>query len=425
MTVFEDIIAAQKRGEARGIASICSAHPAVLETALRYGCETGSPVLIESTCNQVNQFGGYSGMTPPGFVAFITQLAEGLGFPRQQLILGGDHLGPEVWQDEPAQRAMEKARRLVRDYVAAGYLKIHLDASMKLGDDPPGPLSPAVAAERAADLAQVAEVAYAARGFGKLPRYVIGTEVPIPGGARQKEDHHMVTAMTDAAHTLEISRRAFHDRGLAPAWERVIALVVQPGVEFGDDFILAYNPAQTAELSAFIEGWPLVYEAHSTDYQERGLLRQMVADHFAILKVGPALTYAYREAIFALAHMEAELYPPGQRSDLMDVLDRVMAANPKYWEKYYRGDLNTQRFARRYSYSDRVRYYWHDPEVQAAQTRLFDNFRKTSVPLTLVSQFLPLQYWRIRNGQIENDPRAIVMDKIREVLQDYQVATQS
>ena len=50
-------------------------------------------------------------------------------------MLGGDHLGPYVWRAEPADEAMAKARDLVRDYVAAGYTKIHLDASMRLGGD--------------------------------------------------------------------------------------------------------------------------------------------------------------------------------------------------------------------------------------------------------------------------------------------------
>jgi D-tagatose-1,6-bisphosphate aldolase subunit GatZ/KbaZ len=294
---------------------------------------------------------------------------------------------------------------------------------MKLGDDPAGPLSPFVAAERAAFLAQAAEAAYAARGGGEAPRYVVGTEVPVPGGAWDAGNHLAVTTAADAARTLEISRQAFYQRGLEAAWERVIALVVQPGVEYGNDFIFPYDPALSSDLSALMRGRSLVYETHSTDYQEAEKLRRMVQDHFAILKVGPALTYAYREAVFALAAMEEELYPLAERSHLEAVLEAVMVARPKYWQQYYGGDSEAQRFACKYSYSDRVRYYWPEPAVQAALSSLFENLRRKPTPLTLISQFMPVQYRRVRAGELANEPKALALDKIQRVLEDYHAAT--
>ncbi|MCJ7702701.1 MAG: D-tagatose-bisphosphate aldolase, class II, non-catalytic subunit [Anaerolineales bacterium] len=423
--ILDDIVSAQKNGEPRGITSICSAHPTVLETCFLHAQEQEPWVLIESTCNQVNQFGGYTGMKPLDFVAFIREMAARLRFPVERVILGGDHLGPEVWQAEPARAAMDKAHKLVRDYVRAGYLKIHLDASMKLGDDPDGPLSKTVSAARAAELAQTAEEAFAMLGGLEPPRYVIGTEVPVPGGAREKEAHPSVTTVTDAAETLDVSRQAFLSRGLEAAWERVIGLVVQPGVEYGDDFILDYDPSSAAALAGFIEGEKVVYEAHSTDYQAPEMLRRMVADHFAILKVGPALTFAYREAIFSLARMESELYPAPACSNLIAVLDRAMAEKPTYWQKYYRGGPQDQGFARKYSYSDRARYYWPDPRVQSALAQLFSNLGNRPVPLSLVSQYLPGAYWRIREGRLANNPQDVTQDKIARVLQDYHRATQA
>ena len=84
-------------------------------------------------------------------------------------------------------------------------------------------------------------------------------------------------------------------------------MVVQPGVEFGDDFVLPYRPEAAKELSRFIEDQPMIYEAHSTDYQTRAALTSLVHGHFAILKVGPGLTFAFREAVFALAMIENEM----------------------------------------------------------------------------------------------------------------------
>ena len=181
MNYLDSIVAAQKHGEARGVASVCSAHPVVLEAALLHGLAHDTPVLIEATCNQVNQFGGYTGMTPVNFVQFVGEIADHVGFPRNDLILGGDHLGPLVWSNEPARVAMEKARILVRDYVLAGYGKIHLDCSMRCADDREFPVE--LVARRAAELAREAESACTGAGL-PLPRYVIGTEVPSAGGAK-------------------------------------------------------------------------------------------------------------------------------------------------------------------------------------------------------------------------------------------------
>jgi D-tagatose-1,6-bisphosphate aldolase subunit GatZ/KbaZ len=430
--LLDEIVRLQKRGEARGIPSICSAHPWVLRAAM--SCAgTGTSwrenglLLIESTCNQVNQFGGYTGLIPAAFVTYVHDLAAETGFPVGRLVLGGDHLGPCPWQDEPAASAMQKAADLVRDYVLAGYTKLHLDASMRLADDDPSrPLDVELSARRTAFLARVAEdtlakVSEPSPRFQDL-RYVIGSEVPLPGGAIAHENGVQVTKVEDARRTLEVTQVAFRSQGLEAAWEKVIALVVQPGVEFGDDFVLDYQPAAARGLKCFAETIPFVYEAHSTDYQTAEALRQLVRDHFAILKVGPALTFAFREAVFALARMENELFPADEQSHLIETLDSVMQTEPKYWRKHYHGAERELTFARKYSLSDRIRYYWPVPQVQAALERLLQNLAGKPPPLALVSQFMPRQWERLRNGQIKNTPEAFILDIVGSVLEEYTFA---
>jgi D-tagatose-1,6-bisphosphate aldolase subunit GatZ/KbaZ len=430
---LDEILHAQKRGEARGIPSICSAHPWVLKAAMsraRTGTTTRETLkvsktfrilLIESTCNQVNQFGGYTGMTSAAFAAYVRAQAIENSFPQERLILGGDHLGPSPWQMEAAASAMQKAQDLVRACVQAGYTKIHLDASMRLGnDDPSRPLDLELIAQRTASLVRAAEEILAkAPKRSQMLRYVIGSEVPIPGGATAHEQGVRVTRVQDARRTLEATRAAFLRDGLETAWGRVIALVVQPGVEFGDDFVLDYRPGAARHLRHFVETIPFVYEAHSTDYQAGKALRELVRDHFAILKVGPALTFAFREAVFALARMENELFGVSERSRLIETLDEVMLREPTSWKDHYHGTPEQMAFARKYSLSDRVRYYWGSPAVQAALGRLFQNLKGKELPLTLLSQYLPVQWESIRSGRIENTPEALVLDKISTVLEEY------
>lgn len=418
MNYLDLIIAAQKRGEAKGIPSICSAHPHVLKQTLKVSQTFRVLPLIEATCNQVNQFGGYTGMTPKDFVAYVRGIADEIQFPFENIILGGDHLGPSVWQNELAESAMQKAEALVRDYVKAGFTKVHLDCSMRLADDPAGALDVEVSARRAARLAKAAETDLTpgpspkGRG-GNAPRYVIGTEVPIPGGATEHESGVRATNVRDARQTIEVTREAFVREGLESAWERVIATVVQPGVEFGDDFVLPYQPESARELSQFIESQPLVYEAHSTDYQTRTALANLVRDHFAILKVGPGLTFAFREAVFSLAMIEDELVAGDQRSNIVQVLDDAMAKFPEYWKKYYRGTEVEQAFKRKYSLSDRARYYWVRPEVRNAFERLMKNLGGRTLPFSLLSQFA---------GVTGLSAAQVIEQKISRVLADYMLA---
>ena len=413
-----DTIRRHKAGEAIGVYSVCSAHPTVVEAAIAQAASDDTYVLIEATSNQVDQYGGYTGQKPPDFRDMVLDIADRQDFPRDRIVLGGDHLGPNRWQREKASTAMDKAEALIAAYVEAGYEKIHLDCSMSCADDP-DVLDDEVVAQRTARLMRVAEDAAHSTAPG-LPMYVIGTEVPVPGGAHETLDALTPTPADRARRTIDAHRKAFADLGLDTVWPRVMALVVQPGVEFDHLHVIDYDRSQTAELKSVLDDEDhLVFEAHSTDYQRPAQLRELVEDHWAVLKVGPGLTFAMREALFALAHIEDELLPRTARSNLIEVVERRMLANPDYWQGYYEGDPQTQRMARRYSYSDRLRYYWADDEVDAARLTLLENLDRAGIPMPLISQFLPYQYDRIRAGELEPTAQNLVIDRIRDAMRPY------
>jgi len=387
-------------------------------------------VCVESTCNQVNQSGGYTGMTAAGFRDFVAALAAAAGLPGGRLLLGGDHLGPYPWRHGPADAAMANARELVRSCVAAGYAKIHLDASMRCADDPgaaAAPLSEEIAAQRTAELCAAAEKAFSQLPSGSpAPLYVIGTEAPTPGGEQAGQAGPSVTPVADVERALDLTREAFRSAGLADAWERVIAVVAQPGVEFGDATVVGYDRAAAAGLSAFVERRPgLVCEAHSTDYQSADALRQLVEDHFAILKVGPWLTFAFREVVFALEEIEKEVLRGrlgAQPSRLRDVLDEVMVRQPEHWAAYYSGSPDEVRRKRAFSYSDRCRYYWPQPEVQEALAGLLRNLSERPIPEALIGQYLPESSSAVEEGRLPAEPVALIHHHIERVLSLYVVA---
>lgn len=419
-------MALNKRGSSKGMYSVCSANKYVLMASMEKAKEEGSSLLIEATCNQVNQFGGYTGMNPEGFVAYIHSIAAEKEFPVERLILGGDHLGPYPWIDKPAAIAMDNSIQMVKDYANAGFQKIHIDASMFCGDDDRSrPMSKELSAERASLLCSALERTTGESSGNPLPIYVIGTEVPLPGGQQEVSEEVQVTSVNDVRETLSIFQYQFKKDGLAAVWERVIAVVVQPGVEFGENEIVEYKPDQAIHLKQFIETVTgIVYEAHSTDYQTRSNLRKMVEDHFAILKVGPALTFAFREAVIGLHHIEDELFgskPDILKSDLVNIIKRGMDAHPENWAKYLQGSDEIE-VMKIFGYSDRIRYYWNLPEIRSSLQILMKNLRQKDIPLSLISQYLPDQYEHVREGLLEKDPEDLIIDRIKDTLSDYSFA---
>lgn len=408
-----------------GMPSYCTANELVIEAVLEQALRTDDEVLIEATANQVNQNGGYTGMRPMDFKSFVYDIAERVGFPTERLLLGGDHLGPLVWAALPEAEAMEQAKLLVRAYVLAGFQKIHLDTSMRLADDLANqPLTDEVIARRGAELCAVCEEAFLERKAlepsSPHPLYVIGSEVPVPGGSQETEDSVRVTSPAAVKQTLETYRKVFETHGLAEAFTYVIAVVVQPGVEFGDAEIHPYDRREAEALCRCVREWPdLVMEGHSTDYQSAHHLREMVEDGIAILKVGPALTFALREGLFALSYIEREMLPNNLCSDFIGVLEQEMVATPEHWEKHYRGTPQETALKRKYSYSDRCRYYLTRPRVQAEIQLLFEHIDRAEIPMGLLRQYLPIQYRKVRDGQLALKARELVKNVVAVTVESY------
>ena len=422
VTRLKNVLRGNRHSGKGGTYAVCSGHPAVIQAAIQQSLADRSLLHVESTSSQVNQFGGYTNLTPSQFAQWIHSSAKNAGMPAEYILLGGDHLGPFPWRSEASSVALEKACNLVRDCVGAGYQKIHLDASMACADDPSSALSEQTIAARAARLCEVAENTHREMPPGSPPPvYVIGTEVPTPGGESHDAGELALTKTEDVHRSIEIFHSAFASRGLHSAWERVIALVVQPGVDFAANSIVEYDRVKARALSEALSFHPhIVFEAHSTDYQSAKSLADLVEDHFSILKVGPWLTFAFREAVLALSAIERELLGKAYRlSQVREALEAEMLSDPSQWKSYYHGDEGDVRRDRIYAFSDRCRYYWNQPTVQEELMRLLTNLGGRPIPFSLLSQFLPLEYEAIRAGLLQTAPEPLIQHHIRRVLEIY------
>ena len=324
---------------------------------------------------------------------------------------------------------MENAKELIRQYVMAGFTKIHIDTSMKIkGDSENNDFGDEIIADRAGILCSVAESAYKElikeNKDAIHPIYVIGSEVPIPGGAEGEEEEGIsVTKVENFKTTIETFKEAFKRHNVESAFDYVVAVVVQPGVEFSSETVCEYDREKAKKLSEAIKEYDsILFEAHSTDYQTKYALREMVEDGFVILKVGPELTFGFREGAFALNCIEEELLQYNDKFELSrfrEILDFEMVKDSRQWEKHYVGSGRKVKLERKYSLSDRCRYYMPNEEVDFALNKMLDNLSKVDIPLPLISQYLPNQYRLIREGKLENTPIELLKSKIGEYIDDY------
>ena len=427
---LKELVVKQKAKQPIGIYSACSANKYVIEAVIKRGKQDNSCVLIESTANQSDQFGGYTGMKPIDFKNFVLEVAKQYDYDTNKLFLGGDHLGPLTWTHLPEKEAMKNAEDLVCAYVRAGFTKIHIDTSMKVADDDPNiRLRDEVIAQRGVRLVKVAQEAYQELlkedATAIHPVYIVGSEVPIPGGIQGDGEGMQVTSVVDFKATEEVFEKAFKESGLEDAWEDVIAFVVQPGIEEKDAGCTEYNREKAKDLMAEIDNYSnLIYEGHSSDYQTKEKLKELVEDGVGILKVGPGLTFMAREALFALARIEEELYynTDVKTSNFINVLDEIMLKNPDKWEKYYTGNENEIRIKRKYSFSDRSRYYMQYDEIEVSIAVLVENL-KDGIPLNLLSQYMPIQYTKVREGKLNNNPEDLIRDRVINNIDEYLYAT--
>jgi len=124
-----------------------------------------------------------------------------------------------------------------------------------------------------------------------------------------------------------------------------------------------------------------------------------------------------------LNYIEEELL--GRRRGIMlsrfiETLDAVMKEDPKYWLEYYRKD--EAEFDRKYSLFDRQRYYWPNKRVKESLECLFKNLRAQEIPQSLISQFLPEQYKKIRLGLLDPDPEEMLVDRAMDHMREYAYA---
>ncbi|MDR3473889.1 MAG: class II D-tagatose-bisphosphate aldolase, non-catalytic subunit [Devosia sp.] len=370
-----EIARANRAGVPLGLPAYCTAHPETLRAILRCYADDYEPLLIEVDAAAVNLGGGYAGMTPGGFRNFIEIMAAGEGVDPARLILGAARVGTGLWKTEPVASAMTSAAALIRAYVEAGFVKLHLDASSACADDET--VSPENVAGRTAALCWAAEAA----AQGRPVLYALG-------GASSARAPGTPATPAEARQLFDLHQQAFGSAGIGTAFERVIALVLESGAGYTNAAVLPFLPGPLAGLAQMLPSPPsdAVFQAPATDYQDEAALRALVAAHFAILEVGPELANAFGRAVVAMAHLEAHLSV--RVSDVLAVIEKEMLRDPAGWQDQIPDDDRAAAM-RLFGLTGPLRAYWARPPIAAALQRLFANIDAARPEAGLLAQYAP------------------------------------
>jgi len=417
-----DIMKANCKGERKGIYMVRSQNPTVLEAYFNQALADGAPVLIEISADILDLRRQGGKISPEDFIKKAKHIAVKTGFPRERLFLGINDLSPSLWQDGSDESALQKACEFISGLVGLGFNKLGIHAgNLRKGDNVYGTLAQEKSIARETALYQAAEQAAVDLPDEEKPVYVINAcPGQVIGGA---EDQGRAASRKDVENAVNRFAQIAAAAGLPEMKKRLLAVRASPGSGFDSEKVIPFDSSLIKEMGGCGHGGhPVALEVQQADFQPQTVLNQLVDSHFAFLSVGSELTYVMREALFSLAVMENEtmIGKPGvYLSNFIIELDRAMQSAPQVWEKYYLGNGFEQLVARKYSLFDRSRFFLEDKEVRKMKKRLYDNLVAHPVPLTVLRQFMPRQYERVAAGELENEPKALVMDAVRYVLRKY------
>ncbi len=409
----------QNRGGANiGLPCFCSANEMVLRTLFECCAAHDVPIVVEASATQVNQDGGYTGISAADFSRWVSSLSAEFGVADERLVLAGAHLGPMPWSHLSPKDALDNTKNLVKDYAAAGFRKIHLDAPVASNEEQHPDVQ--ILATRTARLCEIAEMhapcpdqlIYVLSSLPSLPAPSIGSSFDV-GSAPPATSAEQLNA------TIAAYQEAFVRQGLRHAWDKVVSIDALPSIGF-DHFSVQPLQARSAELlsAEILKHNGLSLSVSSADYQSSSDLSTLVENQFFFLKAGPELTFKMREAIFALATIAQQISGTGT-PDIIAALDTAISKYPNDWAPYFTGDIATRKQLHHYSFSDRLRYYWNFPDVRSQLLKFMMNLDTIKLPDSLVSQHFQTREF----GTLDMPASRLIHDSVRQSIYRFYKAS--
>jgi D-tagatose-1,6-bisphosphate aldolase subunit GatZ/KbaZ len=351
----------------KSLPSFCTSNFLVLKILIKFCKKKKLPLLIETTSNQVNQFGGYTNLTPKKFIKKILLDLKKEKFNRKLFFYGGDHLGPLPWQKFGQLKSLERSKKLIKSYIDSGAQKIHIDTSIKLRHDKN--FSKKEILKRTQNLFNNLNLDKINNIF-----FVFGTEVPFAGGGIKKNQSAAKFSAKSAINESDFVKKLLLKKF---NYNKYFALVIDTNMEFFDRKIIKPNLKNLTEIVKYSKKKNFYFEAHSTDYQSLNTLKKLVKNNFKFLKVGPELTHYLLKSLFLMEQFENEHILKKNRSFFKQKLINEVLSNKTHWEKYYNEKDSTVVEKILKGKLDRARYYLNTTKVNESIKLLEKNINFT------------------------------------------------
>lgn len=392
--LIHTIIRLRESGAAQiTLLAVCPNSAAVLEAAVKVAARSRMPMLFAATLNQVDRDGGYTGWTPPQFVAEMQAHAENYNCA-SPLYACLDHGGPWLKDRHTLdglsyEATMVEVKRSLTACLEAGYQLLHIDPTVDRRLPPGQPVPVQAVVDRTIELIVHAE---SERHRLSLPpvAYEVGTE----------EVHGGLVDFGAFESFVKRLRAGLETHGLTQAWPCFV--VAQVGTDLHTTF---FDAESARRLTSIVGPMGTLLKGHYTDWVENPA--DYPASGMGGANVGPEFT---SEEYLALRDLEAK-EPALCRSQRDLVPSRFVRALEKAvvdsgrWKKWLQPEERGREFAdlsderRSWLAQTGARYIWTHPDVVEARRRLYSNL-EVMTP----------------------DPHAHVVERIARAIDKYVVA---
>ena len=324
--------------------SFCTGNESVINSAILFCKIYKLPLIIESTASQVNQYGGYTNKTPRKFSQMIQKMCKKNNYPFSKIILGADHLGPYPWKNYKNKVALKNSKYLLANVLKNNYKKIHIDTSYQLLEDKL--FDKNLFFSRSIDL--IKKIIKQKKFFF----ISVGTEVPPPGEEYKK---NYKTSLDE----FKLESKSYLKFFKSQNFNYTFAMVIEPGMGFNNTKIKTPKIKYLDKFKLYSKQNKFFFEAHSCDYQNIKVLKQLVKKNFKFLKVGPELTYNFSKVIFNMEMIEKKHF--NKVSNIKKKIITIMRKNNRYWHEHYPSNISNKELISHKL--DRIRYYWNYKNV--------------------------------------------------------------
>lgn len=353
--------------------AVCPNSPAVIKAAFRAAKRNNAPIMFAATLNQVDNDGGYTGMTQKDFVRVMRVEAKRNNFTGPY-IAAIDHGGPwlkdiqtlEMW---PYEKAMDAVKKSYEAALLAGYELIHVDPTVDRFLPKGEIIKIEVVAARTIELITHIENFRKERGLPRIA-YEVGTE----------EVHGGLADMSVFNKFLDLLKEGLEKNGCADAWPCFV--VGKVGTDLHTTF---FDPVVAKQLTSTVAKYGSFIKGHYTDDVENP--EEYPLSGMGAANVGPEFTVAEFNALEELEAVENKLYDEGNvamHSNMIAILKKLVIDSGR-WKKWVHGDESPDDFEsitpdrQRWLMQTGARYIWQKPEAVAARQTLYSNLRLNGI----------------------------------------------